>query len=110
MNHTTTKENGAIIISFEGGLDLDNSPECRKVLLDSVSKNMPVLADLTAVTYKDSSGVACMVEALQSARKTGKVFALAGVSDAAMRVFTLARLDSVFTIHESREAGLKSLD
>ena len=110
MDHTTSEENGAIIITFEGDVDLDSSPDCRKVLLESVAKNIPVLADLTRVTYIDSSGIASLVEALQSARKSGHEFAIAGVSDAAMRVLSLARLDSVFAIHESREAGLKSLD
>jgi anti-sigma B factor antagonist len=110
MDHTTSEENGAIIITFGGDMVLDSSPDCRKVLLESVAKNMPVLADLSAVTYIDSSGMACMVEALQSARKSGHAFALAGVSDAAMRVLSLERLDSVFSIHGSREADLKSLD
>jgi anti-sigma B factor antagonist len=109
MKHSIDEINGAAVVAFEGEVDLDSSPECRKVLLENVARNMPVLVDLSAVTYIDSSGIACMVEAFQNARKSGQEFVLAGVSEAAMRVLSLARLDSVFTIHETREAGLKSL-
>ena len=42
-----------------------------------------------------------MVEALQTAKKGGQNLTLAAVSDGAMRVLKLARLDAVFTIHDS---------
>ena len=109
MKHSIDKKNGAAVVAFEGEVDLDSSPECRKVLLKNVARNIPVLVDLSAVTYIDSSGISSMVEALQNALKSGQEFALAGVSEAAMRVLSLARLGTVFTNHEAREAGLKSL-
>ncbi len=43
------------------------------------------------------------------ARKAGCEFALAAVSEPALRVLRLARLDTVFTIHESREAALAEI-
>ena len=53
------------------------------------------------VAYIDSSGIASLVEALQTARTQQAVFVLADVSEAAQRVLQLARLDKVFTIHHS---------
>jgi len=47
------------------------------------------------------------VEAHQSARKSKNTFALAQVSQSAMRVLELARLDKVFTIHSSLADGLR---
>jgi anti-anti-sigma factor len=109
MKHSIDEENGATVVAFEGEVDLDSSPECCKVLLENIARNIPVLVDLSAVTYIDSFGISSMVEALQNALKSGQEFALAGVSEAAMRVLSLARLGTVFTNHEAREAGLKSL-
>jgi anti-sigma B factor antagonist len=47
-----------------------------------------------------------LIEAYQKARKTGQKFALAAVSDSALRVLNLARMDKVFTICPSVAAGL----
>jgi anti-sigma B factor antagonist len=109
MKHSIDKKNGAAVVAFEGEVDLDSSLECRKVLLKNVARNIPVLVNLSAVTCTDSSEISCMVEAVQNAQKSGQEFALVGVSKAAMRVLSLARLDAVFTINETREAGLESL-
>ena len=51
------------------------------------------------MTYIDSSGVASLVEGFQTAKKKGLKFGLIGVSEAAMSVLELARLDKVFPIH-----------
>ena len=66
-----------------------------------------ILIDLSGVTHIDSSGVASLVEALQTARKSDTRFALVSVSDSAMRVLELARLDKVFTIHATLSDGLE---
>lgn len=106
MNHNVIDKGSALVVAFEGDVDLATSPEARKVLLDSVGKKRPVLVDLSQVKYIDSSGVAALVESLQVARKGGSTLALAAVSDATMRVLQLARLDKVFSIHASIEDGL----
>jgi anti-sigma B factor antagonist len=106
MKHETREENGSTVVAFEGEIDLSCSPEARKVLLACVKRKVPVVVDLSAVTYIDSSGVASLVESLQTARKGGTAFILAAVSEAALRVLQLARLDRVFTIHDTLEEGL----
>jgi anti-sigma B factor antagonist len=65
-----------------------------------------VMVDLSAVDYIDSSGVASLVEGFQYARSNNLEFGLLGVSDAAMSILKLARLDQVFTIYQSLEACL----
>jgi anti-sigma B factor antagonist len=59
------------------------------------------------VSYIDSSGVASLVEGYQTAKKAGRRFGLIGVSDAAMSVLQLARLDKVFPIHANIEERLE---
>ncbi|MEK7821123.1 MAG: STAS domain-containing protein [Pseudomonadota bacterium] len=106
MKHRTREDGGAVVIALEGDVDLKTSPDARKALLDVVSRNRPVVVDLSLVNYIDSSGVASLIEAFQKARKSGQKFALAAVSEGAMRVLNLARMDKVFTICPSVSEGL----
>ncbi|MBC8158998.1 MAG: STAS domain-containing protein [Alphaproteobacteria bacterium] len=106
MKHEIRETGGASVVAFEGDVDLETSPTARKVLLDCVGQKRPMLVDMSAVTYIDSSGVASLVESLQAARKAGLDFALVSVSEAALRVLQLARLDRVFTIHATIEDAL----
>lgn len=108
MKHEIREKDGHIIVAFEGDVDLETSPAARKVLLDCVMRKRPILVDMSAVSYIDSSGVASLVESLQRARKEGMDFALAAVSEAALRVLQLARLDKVFTIHASVDDALRA--
>jgi len=109
MEHEITERDGAVIASFSGDVDLQSSPDARKILLECVARKMPVLVDLSQVNYIDSSGIASLVESLQTARKGGGNLLLVSVSDAALRVLELARLDRVFTICGSIDEGLASL-
>ena len=101
MNYEIREEGGVAIVALSGDVDLESSPKVRGALLDCVGMKRGVLVDMSAVSYIDSSGVASLVEAYQSARRDSTRFALVAVSDAAMRVLELARLDQVFAIHES---------
>ncbi len=106
MKHETREQGGATVVTFEGDVDLESSPEARKVLLACIGEKRPLLVDLSAVSYIDSSGIASLVECLQGARKAGLDLGLVAVSAAARRVLELARLEKVFTLHETLEDGL----
>ena len=106
MQHALRVEQGALVIAFEGDVDLEHSPKARQVLLNGIAQGKNVLVDMSGVTYIDSSGVASLVEAFQLAKRGGSGFALVGVTPAALRVLQLARLDKVFVIHSSLAEGL----
>ncbi len=106
MKHEIRESGGYTVVAFEGDVDLDSSPAARKIMLDCVKLKRPLVVDMSAVTYIDSSGVASLVESLQASRKAGFDFALAAVSESALRVLQLARLDKVFTIHASIDEAL----
>jgi anti-sigma B factor antagonist len=107
MQHSVTDREGTLVVAFEGEVDLENSPAARRVLLESVERGGDVLVDLSGVGYMDSSGVASLVEAYQESKKRGARFALVAVNAPALRVLELARLDRVFTIHETLEEALR---
>ena len=101
MNINKKEEDGFTVIELEGDIDLSCSPDARKSILDVLQDNTSLLVDLAKVTYIDSSGVASLVEGYQTAKKQSLKFGLVGVSDAAMSVLKLARLDKVFPIYAS---------
>ena len=106
MEIRITDQYKAVVVAFEGDIDLESSPKARQALLECVGRARPVLVDLSGVSYIDSSGVASLVESFQAARKGGRAFALAAASEATLRVLQLARLDKVFTIYETVADGL----
>ena len=106
MNCEIRDEGGIAVVALTGDVDLESSPKVRSALLDCVGTKRRVLVDMSEVSYIDSSGVASLVEAFQTARKGETSFALVEVSEAAMRVLQLARLDKVFAIHDTLADGL----
>lgn len=108
MNCEIRNEGGMAVVALSGDVDLESSPKVRSALLDCVGMKRGVLVEMSAVSYIDSSGVASLVEAYQTARKSNTPFALVEVSEAAMRVLQLARLDRVFSIHATLEEGLQN--
>lgn len=107
MNYATREEGGYVVLELEGEIDLSCSPEARKQILYVLGAGNDLLVDLSGVSYIDSSGVASLVEGYQTAKKAGRRFGLIGVSNAAMSVLQLARLDKVFPIHASIEERLE---
>ncbi|HED36232.1 MAG TPA: anti-sigma factor antagonist [Gammaproteobacteria bacterium] len=91
------------VIHLTGEIDLSESPEVRKQILACINKKNNLLVDLSGVGYIDSSGVASLVEGLQLSRTKEMKFALLGVSESALKVLQLARLDCVFKIYKSPE-------
>lgn len=92
------------VIRLSGNVDFERSSEIRKILLEAVAGKRDVFVDLSKVTYIDSSGIACLVEALQIARDHGANLGLLSVSLQTLRVLELARLDMVFPILGASQA------
>lgn len=100
MEYEVIQQNSGYIVKLSGDVDLHYSPSARKAILEVLEKKNNLMVDLSKVDYIDSSGVACLVEGYQYAKDNQLDFSLAGVSDAAMNVLKLAKLDSVFNIQE----------
>ncbi|GFE66281.1 STAS domain-containing protein [Litoreibacter roseus] len=63
-----------------------------------------VLVDLKNVNFMDSSGLGAMVAALKCLN--GRPLELTGMTPAVEKVFSLTRMDKVFTLHDSRKDAL----
>jgi len=108
MTFPVEDKQGFSVVILNGEVDLNNSPDARKVILTCLKKMRHVMVDLSSVEYIDSSGVASLVEGFQYARTNNLEFGLIGVSEAAMSVLRLARLDQVFKIYGSLEERLEN--
>jgi len=108
MTYPVHEEGGYTVVELSGDVDLSCSPEARETILDCLHQGQRVLVDLSGVTYIDSSGIASLVEGYQTARKQNLDFGLVGVSEAALGVLQLARLDKVFPIHASVDERLQA--
>ncbi|MGB0695237.1 MAG: STAS domain-containing protein [Rhodospirillaceae bacterium] len=91
------RKNAAVVI-VSGEVDLQTSPRLRDALLSCFGDASQVIVDLSGVEYIDSSGITSLLEGYQDARSKQASFSLAGVSEGAMRVLRLARLDKVLPI------------
>ena len=80
MTYQVRSQGDTTIVALSGDVDLDTSPKVRSVLLESVGKKQGVLVEMSDVSYIDSSGIASLVEAYQSARRGSTPFALVAVS------------------------------
>ena len=103
MQYQIDNEGRFTIILLSGDVDLQYSPEAREQILKYLNSAHHVMVDLSGVNYIDSSGVASLVEGYQVAKSKNLQFGLLGVSETAMQVLQLARLDQVFPIYQSMD-------
>lgn len=106
MKMETQERGTTVVVTLAGEIDLQQSPNVRRQLMELMFDRRDVLVDLAGVSYIDSSGIACLVEAYQMARKNANRFVLVSVSPSVLRVLQLARLDKVFTLVETLDAAL----
>ncbi|MGH9816603.1 MAG: STAS domain-containing protein [Candidatus Acidiferrales bacterium] len=109
MQVSTRRKNGAAVVDVMGDVDLYNSPEVRKAVMEAVRAEgvQRVVMNLKGVRYIDSSGVGSLVEGLKTSRGLGVKFVLYGLSSAAREVLELSRLIQVFEVAESEEQALR---
>ncbi len=106
MTNCVTEQAGKLVVKLTGDIDLEHAPQVRELLLDCVGRDKDVVVDFTGVDYIDSSGVANLVEALQTANRQDTGFQLVSVTGHSMRVLQLARLEKVFAIHDDLAAAV----
>jgi anti-sigma B factor antagonist len=101
---------GVLILELSGEIDLQHSPEMRRVLQARVAQQTPaLLLDFSNVKYIDSSGLATPIEYYQNSRAyTGKI-AIAGLNPRVRSIFDLVRLNEVFSIYSTVSEAKKAL-
>jgi anti-sigma B factor antagonist len=101
MECSITSKAGYDLLRVDGEVDLQYSPQLREKILGSLKAGNPLLIDLGGVGYIDSSGIASLVEGFQTAKSAKLEYGLLNLSQSAMQVLTLTRLDKIFNIYAS---------
>jgi anti-sigma B factor antagonist len=96
-------------MDIAGRVTLEDAPEFLEMLMSVLKKKKPsrVVVNMSQMSYIDSAGMACLVEALQVARDSKIGFALVGLGSIARDVFELTKLISVFEVYDTEEEALQ---
>lgn len=107
----TEKTGSGFVVRLKGDVDMNSSPDLRGALGRIFKEGTPgaraLFINLSQVRYMDSSGIATLVEALQTCMKQGLRLRLVELSPSVRDVFELARLASVFEIFSDAEEAMK---
>jgi anti-sigma B factor antagonist len=101
MQITQTDFNKYKVVKLTGEVDLHNSREVKRMLLGHLDDDSHIVVDFSELGYIDSSGMATLVEAFNTAKSKNLEFHIVGAKDAPLQVLQLTRLDSVFSMAES---------
>lgn len=101
MNIVEEKKNGKTLLSLrEDRLDAHNSGELKDYLQRLLENDGdPVVIDLTAVHFIDSSGLGALLSGYKNATLRQNSLALTGLQPRVQSMFELTRLQRVFEIY-----------
>lgn len=109
MESSLKSESGYDLLQLRGEVDMHFSPQLRENILGSLKAGNPLLIDMAAVSYIDSSGIASLVEGFQTAKTASLPYGLLNISTTAQQVLTMTRLDKIFDLYTSAEQFKKLL-
>jgi anti-anti-sigma factor len=101
---------GARIMQIIGALTIQTLFEFQDVARRETGK--PVIVDVRRVPYMDSAGLGCIVSIFTSCQRSGRKFALIGVSERLRTLLQVTHLDGVlptFNSIELAEAAVTAL-
>ena len=99
------RNDGYVVVSLAGELDLYNAHEVREALLECCAEAPDrLVVDLSAVKFIDSTALGVLIEA-RTRLANRKAFLLAAPGLDTRRALEISGLDRHFAVHESLEAA-----
>jgi anti-sigma B factor antagonist len=97
----------AVVIALPAEIDMANAAEVGQQLGSAVEPGVKtVIADMTATTFCDSSGISMLVRAHKQAVATGTELRLVVPATAVLRSLALASIDQLLPIYPSLSTAL----
>jgi len=102
------RNDGSVIVSLAGELDLYNAHEVREALLAACAEEpQRVVVDLSAVKFIDSTALGVLIEArTKLANRRGFLLAAPGLET--KRALEISGLDRHFVVHDTLDAALSA--
>ncbi len=88
---------GSRMFALDGELDVHAIPTLDRALRETIAESGPMVLDMTAVSFMDSSGIGAVLRALRSL-PTGCII-LHGIQDHVSRAWEMAGLDGAPRLH-----------
>lgn len=96
------------VVAVTGEVDLFTAPEFKQRVTAPIAAGVDhVIVDLTGTTFIDSSSLGVLIGAHRRLKQRGGRLVVVCDGEAIIKTFRITGLDSVFTIVESVEAGLR---
>jgi anti-sigma B factor antagonist len=107
MQISKVKQQDMIIFNVKGDIDINSSPEVRKVFEELTNaKEKKLLLNLKDVEYVDSSGLATLVEVLKRSKVYGGKLKICNLSGKVRGLFEITKLDKLFDIYDTEEKAV----
>ncbi|MCW2977387.1 MAG: metal transporter substrate-binding protein [Actinomycetia bacterium] len=101
-----SRNDGSVIVSLAGELDLYNAHEVREALLECCAEAPNrLVVDLSAVKFIDSTALGVLIEA-RTKLENRRGFLLAAPGLETKRALEISGLDRHFAVHDSLDAAL----
>ena len=97
----------AVVIALPAEIDMASAGQAGRQLGSAFAPGVKaVIADMTATTFCDSSGISVLVRAHQQAAANGTELRLVVRSTAVLRALTLVKLDALLPIYPNLSQAL----
>ena len=101
--------NGVVVVDVDGQLIVGNRQELKQKVLDELEGGeRKFLVDFANTGYIDSSGLGVLVSLSKKIREQGGELRLANLNEDLRTLFELTKLDTLFSIADSRQEALAS--
>lgn len=109
MSFHTSKVNEVVVVDVDGQLIVGNRQELKQKVLDELeSGERNFLIDFANTGYIDSSGLGVLVSLSKKIREQGGELRLSNLNEDLRTLFELTKLDTLFSIANSRKEALSS--
>ncbi|QXV57918.1 STAS domain-containing protein [Amycolatopsis sp. TNS106] len=106
LDISITASAGDTVVAVAGEIDLAVSDDLRRALDEELRfKPSALIADLSAVTFCDSSGFTVLVQIRAKAEQAGVPFIMVTQERALLRPMALLGLDAVFIVHPTLDSA-----
>ncbi|WP_435190671.1 STAS domain-containing protein [Streptomyces sp. bgisy126] len=99
---------GVRIATLRGEIDYDEQDVLREALLPEGEPVLPVVADMSGVTFLDSSGINMLLTIHQQVSDARGRLRIAAPTDTVRRVLALVGIDAVIPCHPTLEDALNT--
>jgi anti-anti-sigma factor len=101
--------NGVSLVTLTGELDLSTIPQLEGRLLEELDEHGSVVADLTRLTFIDSSGIGLLIKAHRAADNSAALHTVVSPGSQVERVFALAGIGKAIPIFVDRADAIAAL-